>query len=104
MHKVFEFLIELFYWMTIWLSPALFFSIVAFVLYINNETMAWVSIGLVLIGVVLGAILAERIRKRHGCSHYVAKILGTPDIWPDEPQENTPQPRSGSAVGDPERE
>ena len=32
----------------------------------------------------MGIVYAERVRRKHGASRYMAKRLATPDIWPDE--------------------
>ena len=39
------------------------------------------------VGLILGIVIAERIRRKYGCSRYLSRIISTPDIWPtdDEP-------------------
>ncbi|MCB0716652.1 MAG: hypothetical protein KDC06_11650 [Chitinophagaceae bacterium] len=84
MQKIFHALIEVFYWVTIFLSPFIIGAGIGLVIYIKNENLSWLSIMIASIGAIIGGMVAERIRKKYGCSRYVGRILATPDIWPDE--------------------
>jgi hypothetical protein len=87
MLRVLKFFIESVFWLQIFLCPFLAGGIIAFLLYSSQQDLWPVSIFFVLTGFVFGIILAERIRKKYGCSRYLSRILSTPDIWPvdDEP-------------------
>jgi hypothetical protein len=84
MQKVFHAAIEIFYWIAIFISPLLVGGVIALIIYLRNENLLWLSIIIASIGMVTGILFAERVRKKYGCSRYMSKISGTPDIWPDE--------------------
>lgn len=86
MKRVFYFVIESIFWFAIFLSPMLFFGIMAAIIYSNIKEIFW-AVLVLLIGFMLGVLWAEHIRKKYGCSRYISKILSTPDIWPDESPE-----------------
>src|SRR5450432_2825288 len=82
--KFFTAVIEMFWWLTIFASPFLLGSGIGLIVYIKNQNLLWLSISLVSIGMITGVLFAEHIRRKYGCSRYMAKIRATPDIWPDE--------------------
>jgi len=84
MQKFFHIIIEIIYWIAIFLSPVILFSAIAASIYISNENNFWLSVIVLSLGVVFGVLWAERIRKKYGCSRYMSKILSTPDISPDD--------------------
>lgn len=84
MQRVFHFIIEFFSWLSIFISPFLIGVLVGVFIYIANQSLLWLSIGIVIIAVVIGIVFAERIRKKYGCSRFMSRIIATPDIWPDE--------------------
>ena len=84
MYKVFSFIIELIYWVLIFLSPFLISAVISCIIYFTNENLLWLSILILTSGFIFGVIYAERIRKKYGCSKFMGRILATPDIWPDE--------------------
>ena len=77
MHKIFNALIEVFYWLTLFGCPFLITGVIALVIYIKNEDLLWLSIIIISIGTLAGILFAERIRKKYGCSDYVGKIFGS---------------------------
>ena len=87
MRRVFEFFIESIFWLQIFLCPLLAGFGAAFLVYNYRPALLPLSIFFVLTGFVFGIVLAERIRKKYGCSRYLSRIFATPDIWPvdDEP-------------------
>jgi len=80
MRNIFNVIIEAIYWIGIFLSPTLLLGAVAIGIYFSNEDNLWISVILLFTGIVIGIIFAERIRRKYGCSYYMAKILSTPDI------------------------
>lgn len=76
MERLGQFFVEGCFWILIWLSPALLFSALALVVYVRDEAMSWLVIALLIVGAIAGALLAERIRRRHGCSNYMSRLLG----------------------------
>ena len=53
-------------------------------IYINSEKLLWLSIVITVISAILGVVYAEKARRKKGTSRYASRIIGTPDIWPDE--------------------
>ncbi len=82
MQKVFSFIIESFYWFLTFLSPFLGFGLVGLFLITAVKLPIIALCILLVVGGVLGILLAERIRRKYGCSNYWGRILSTPDIWP----------------------
>jgi hypothetical protein len=91
MLRVLNFFIESVFWLQIFFCPLLVGGGIAFVIYYNRQALLPLSIFFVLVGFVFGIVLAERIRKKYGCSRYLSRIFATPDIWPvdDEPLDRT---------------
>ena len=73
-------LVELYYWLRIFLSPFLLLNAMGIYIYWNNENLWWLSILLCLLGSALGIYFAERIRKRKGTSQFMAEINHTNDV------------------------
>lgn len=78
MKKLFEIIIELWYWFMIFLSPFIFFGIISVIILINSS-LIYLSLITLSIGFILGILLAEKIRRKYGCSFYLGKILSTPE-------------------------
>jgi hypothetical protein len=76
MNKLFEILVELWYWFLIFLSPFIFFGVISLVI-IANTSFVYLSFFNLLLGFILGILLAEKIRRKYGCSFYIGKILST---------------------------
>jgi hypothetical protein len=89
MKRLFDTLVELVFWLQIFIAPVGIGGIVSVVIYASNKNLLWLSMVIFLCSIVIGVIYAERVRKKHGASRYASKILATPDIWPDEEPEET---------------
>lgn len=74
-------LFEIIYWIKIFLSPFIIFLFIALAIYFSNEELLWISVLLSIIGLVLGIVYAERIRKKHGTTQYMGRIYNTDDIY-----------------------
>jgi hypothetical protein len=79
-------IIEGLFWFIIFLSPFLAGAIIAVVLYLYHYNA--IGIVVISIGAISGVILAEKIRKKYGCSTYMGRLLATPDFWPNEVEES----------------
>jgi hypothetical protein len=78
-------IVEGIFWVTIFLSPFLIGTIIAFILYLHGyKILAAVAIS---IGTISGVVLAEKIRRKYGCSTFMARLISTPDYWPNEADE-----------------
>lgn len=84
MKKVLSFIIESIFWLQIFFAPVGIGGLIALFIYIGNQKLLWLSITIAAASIVIGVIYAERVRRKHGTSRYASKIIGTPDIWPDE--------------------
>jgi len=89
MNKIFHFLIELIFWIAIFASPVLVSAAIAAYVYFSNARLFWLSIVFCSVGVLLGAFVAEKIRRKYGCAKYISKILGSPDVLHDEESDDS---------------
>lgn len=87
MKKVLSFIIESIFWLQFFITPVGIGALIAVFIYISNEKLLWLSIVVLGMSIVLGVWYAERTRRRHGSSRYASKRIATPDIWPDEFEE-----------------
>ena len=74
--KLFEWLVTMFYWVQAFIAPVVLFGLIALFLYAKTKNIA-VAIGLLVIGVIGGALLAEFIRRRYGLETFFAAIYGS---------------------------
>jgi uncharacterized membrane protein YfcA len=75
-----EDIMEVIYWIQIFLAPFLPLSIIGVIIYFNNVNYSWLCIVLIIIGAVLGIILAERIRRKYGTTTYMGRIKGNSEF------------------------
>lgn len=80
MRKVFSFFIESMYWLQIFFSPVLIGGVIALVIYIRNKNLLWLSVIIGLISVITGIVFAEKVRRKHGTSKYMSRIIGSDDV------------------------
>jgi hypothetical protein len=73
-------LVELIYWIKIFLSPFLILVAMGWVVYVYDQHFLWISLLLGITGTILGVFWAERVRRRTGTAQYMAKIYHTDDI------------------------
>lgn len=73
-------LFEIFYWLLIALCPILVVSLANILVYVYIFSSIYLLILVELIGVILGVVLAEYIRKKYGCSSFYSKLMNTPDL------------------------
>jgi ABC-type siderophore export system fused ATPase/permease subunit len=78
--RFFKFITEAIYWVAFFSSPTLIFCIGAFLLYLYNPSLIVLSIVIVILGMTFGTLLAEKIRKKYGCSNYFSKLLHMPEL------------------------
>ncbi|MBS1759292.1 MAG: hypothetical protein JST23_04130 [Bacteroidetes bacterium] len=84
MKKILSFFIESVFWIQLFFAPVGIGGLIALFIYIGNQKLLWLSIIIAAASIVIGIVYAERVRRKHGTSRYASKIIGTPDIWPDE--------------------
>lgn len=72
-------LIELIYWIKIFLSPIFLSILIIFILSTKYSYSNWYLLFFIP-SIIIGIKLAERARKKYGTSNYFAKPINTPDI------------------------
>ncbi len=77
MLKVFEFFVEMCFWLMAFASPMVVSIVASALIYSSNKS---VSIIILIGGGITGIVFAEWVRKKHGCSNYFAKLIASPDI------------------------
>ena len=87
--KLWEFFVEAIFWVQIFLAPLLAGCLMAVLIYLGNSRLLPLAVLFIVLGFVAGIVIAERIKKKYGCSRYLSRIISTPDIWlvDDEPNE-----------------
>lgn len=78
MRKIFALIWEAVCWGQIFLSAAGLIAIVAGMLYGYAHVPEWVAWSVVGFGVVVGVLVAERIRRRMGCTAFFGRVYGAP--------------------------
>ena len=59
------------YWLQIFIAPVIICGIVALFTYSNNK---FLSVSLLILGIALGAFLAEFVRRKYGLDKFFAKL------------------------------
>ncbi len=72
--KILAFIINVFYWLGLFITPALIFCFVAFWLYFDKTTGATLSILIAVAGIIAGIVLAEYVRRRYGLNNFWSGI------------------------------
>lgn len=80
MLKIFIFFINTIYWLGIFIVPRGILSFFGVWIYLKNESNLSYSIILIVVGILLGIFLAEKIRKKYGLSNFFGRLSATPDI------------------------
>ena len=78
--RIFLFFINLIYWLWAFFVPVIILGIPGLFLYFQSpKNLIW-SISLLVIGIVLGIYIAEKIRKGYGLTSFFSMLSETPDI------------------------
>ena len=80
MSRLFDIIMEIIYWILIFLTPLLAIGIIGVIIYLNKPDNYWISILLFIAGAVLGIMLAERIRRKYGTTTYMGRIQGNSEF------------------------
>jgi len=75
MNKLFHGVVEIIFWVAIFCSPLLIGAAIAFIIYINAPKLEWLSIGVGSLGVLTGILVAERIRRKYGCTQFMSRLI-----------------------------
>lgn len=82
MSKVFNFLVEAWFWILIFLSPVFGSFLIGVILWLSFKIPIMFFYLLLITGVISGFFFAEYIRRKYGCSNFWSRIKATPDIDP----------------------
>jgi len=74
MRKVFKTFIELIFWLAIFASPFLLSLAIAAIVYFSNQKLFWLSIFISSTGFLMGIFIAEKIRRKQGCSNFISEL------------------------------
>lgn len=83
------FIVNLIFWLWVFIVPAAILGFLAFLLYNKSSDNLPFSIIILVVGVVLGVLLAEYIRKKYGLDYFFGKLLSTPELENDKKEEST---------------
>jgi len=75
MRKVFETFIELIFCLAIFCFALFTKPGNRAIVYFSNEKLLWLSIFISSIGFLSGIFIAEKIRRKQGCSNFVSKLF-----------------------------
>jgi hypothetical protein len=78
--KIFMFFINAFFWLWVFIVPAGGIGFLALWSYLKSPSNLIYSIIIAVIGIVVGIVLAEYVRKRYGLDNFFGRRLATPDI------------------------
>lgn len=82
MSKIFNFLVEAWFWFLLFLSPVFGFGLLGVILLLAFELPILILYLLLFAGAITGIFLAEYVRGKYGCSNFWSRIMATPDIDP----------------------
>jgi len=84
-------------WVQIMIAPFSGGVIIGFIIWGNNQNTMGLSIGIgfAVLGLVLGILWAEKIRRKNGTMNFIAKARGSPElddpkIYEDDAKQNIP--------------
>lgn len=75
MKKIFDVFVELIFWFAIFASPLLISLAIATIIYFSNEKLLGLSIFISSIGFLTGIFIAEKIRRKQGCSNFFSTLF-----------------------------
>jgi len=79
--KFLMFFINALLWLQVFIVPTAIFSFGAFLLYNKSVENLPYTIFLSIIGIALGVLLAERIRKKYGLVQFFSRLIATPELY-----------------------
>jgi len=78
----FDKIFDIIAWIKIFLSPFIIGLVLASVIWFSNDSnlIKMASLGVAGLGIILGIIFAEKIRKKTGTQEFVSRIYRTPEL------------------------
>jgi hypothetical protein len=84
--KFFEFFVNAIFWFWAFIAPILAFGLIGLWIYSKSEKNLPILIILLILGAIVGVIVAEKIRRKVGLSHFFSRTMASPDLDPKEDQ------------------
>ncbi len=80
--RIVEWLVEAFFTIKLFFSPTLIGGLIGLYVYIsaNSETQVYLAYAIWTIGVLVGILLAWKVKKKKAATEFLGDILATPDI------------------------
>jgi len=78
--NLFIFLVNAIYWLWLFFVPTIILGLVSIWLFYESESNFPYSLAIGIIGLVIGILLAEYVRRKHGLDLFFGRILSTPDL------------------------
>ena len=69
--KVFNFIVQGFRWLQIFIAPVIICGIIALLTYENNKTIAIMAL---VAGIIGGIVMAELVRRKYGISNFFSRL------------------------------
>lgn len=75
-------LVEAFFTIKLFLSPALLGGLIGAYFYLsaNNDQQIYLAYGIWTLGVLLGILLAWKVKKKQAATEFLGRIIATPDL------------------------
>ena len=74
------FFINTIFWLWLFIVPTGIMGFLGFWLYEKHHDNLFYSIIITVVGIILGIVLAEHVRKKYGLDNFFGRLLATPDI------------------------
>lgn len=95
--KIVAWLIEAFFTIKLFLSPALLGGLIGAYFYIsaNNDAQIYLAYAIWVAGILLGILLAWKVKKKEYATEFLSRIIATPDL--DKQEKKTSEDRSAKS-------
>jgi hypothetical protein len=96
MQKFFRATVEIVFWLALFASPFFGSFVTAAIIYLANEKLYMISIIILGLGFIFGILLAEKIRRKYGCTNYMSRIRSISSEFPKKEDKIKKDDQSGS--------
>lgn len=96
MQKTFHLIIEIFCSFQIVLSPLLIGAFIGIVVYFSDPstTRLVLAVLIALAGLILGIIWAVKVSRKEGASHFMSRIMATPELDKKREEDSSVNPKN----------
>lgn len=83
--KLVEWLVEAFFTIKLFLSPVLLGGLAGMYVYLtaNSETQIYIAYAIWILGILLGILLAWKVKKKQAATEFLSRVMATPEL--DQP-------------------